>query len=65
MFPLFNNSSNILPHLLTLKVNFTSSCLLFWTGRKEEQDDGLALAGKPSQQHTLLLAHRPSYFDHN
>jgi hypothetical protein len=29
MLPLFTNSSNILSHLATMKVNFTSSCRFF------------------------------------
>jgi hypothetical protein len=45
ILPLFNNSSNILSYLATLKVNFIS-CRFFWTGCKEEHDDGLALAGQ-------------------
>jgi hypothetical protein len=44
MLPHFTNSSNILSHLLTLKVNFISSYRFFWFGCKEEQDDDLALA---------------------
>jgi hypothetical protein len=35
-----------------LEVNFISSSRFFWTGYKEEQDDGLALAGQ-----TISAAH--------
>jgi hypothetical protein len=35
-----------LSHLVTLKVNFTSSYRFFWTGYREVQDDGWALVGQ-------------------
>jgi hypothetical protein len=44
MLSLFTNSSNILSHLATLKVNFTFSCRFFGTGCREVHDDDLALA---------------------
>jgi hypothetical protein len=43
MLPFFSNSSNILSHLATLKVNLTSSCRFFRIDCKAEHAEGLAL----------------------
>jgi hypothetical protein len=51
----FPNSSNILSHLATFKVNFSSSCRFFWTSCRGVMDDGLALDGQ-----SILVAY--TYF---
>jgi hypothetical protein len=48
MLPFFSNSSNILSHLETLKVNLTSSCRFFRIDYKVEHPEGLACPGQTS-----------------